>query len=147
MVYSFSTDWAAEIEAVSSLPEFQNATVELIQPATDSVYDMQTAQWSGGSPTLLVATRARVIGIRSPRSVNGDVVSNPTNTLAIRVQFPFSQYPSRISPGVQVRVTDGGRNPALETYLFTVTSDNLSSQRASHTLECTVDLEGVAEWE
>lgn len=146
MVYAFPSDWAAEVEAVSSRPEFQNAAIQLLQPASDAVYDIDTGEWSGGEPTVLASTRARVIGIRSPRNSSGDAVSNPTNILAVRVQFPYAAYPDRVSPGVLVRVTDGGRNPALESYPFTVTSDNLSSQRASHTLECAVDLEAVAGW-
>lgn len=145
MAYDFG-DWPAEIEAVSSLPDFQNATVRLLRPGTGGSYNIETGVWTGGAPTTLVETRARVIGIRSPRDVSGAATANPTNSLSIRVQFPFAAYPSRVPPGTLVRVTDGGRNAALLGYVFVVESDNMNSNRASHTLECTVDLEAVAGW-
>lgn len=148
MAYDFGADWAADVEAVTSSPEFQNATVSLQTPATDAVYDIDTGEWTGGEPTVLVeSTRARIIGINQPNNVSGSVADNPTSVRRIRVQIPFAAYPDRVLPGTIIKVLDGGRNPALESYLITVVADNFSSQRASHTLDCTADAEVEAQWE
>ena len=146
MAYDFGADWAADVEAVTSSPEFQNAEITVLSPGFGE-YDIETDAWTGDAPTVIVAaTRARVIGINQTNNVAGSVTENPTGVRRIRVQFPFSTYPARINPGSIVRVLDGGRNPALETYLIKVISDNLSSQRASHTLECETNVEVVAAW-
>lgn len=145
MAYSFG-DWAAEIEAVSSDPEFQNATIRLYT-LNQGTYNVDSGAWTGGTPSQILGdTRARIIGIRSANNVSGSANSNPSEKQRVRVQFPFAAYTGRVKPGVAVRVMSGGRNAALTGYLLIVVADNLSSNRASHTLECTVDLEAVASW-
>ena len=132
MSYSFAENWAQEIADVSSLPEFQNATITL---------------YSGGSViTGAENMRARIIGVRSTLDVNGRQSGDATGSKALRIQFPYESYPSRVERGTRVRIVDGGRNPAMEDYLVTVDSDNMSSQRASHTLDCTVDMTSNAGW-
>ena len=121
--------WAQQIADVSSRPEFMNATIQLRI-----------------GTTVLVETRARIIGVRSQEDVSSPSSGTATGTKAIRVQFPFEAYPERVERGVLVRVVDGGRNPALEARLIVVEADNMSSQRASHTLECAMDIEAVATW-
>lgn len=147
MAYSFAQDWSAEVAAVSELPEFQNAVVSLLKPSSGASYDVETGAWTGGEPDVLVAeTRARIIAVGSALTDSGTRTANPADVQRIRVQFPYAIYPARVLPGTLVRVLDGGRTPALASYLFRVTSDNISSQRASHTVECESSMEAVASW-
>lgn len=130
MAYSFSDSWAQEVADVSELPEFQNAVITLRKGSAKYAEDIP----------------ARIIGIRSTLDVNGQTTGSATGSQAIRIQFPYSAYPARVARGTQVQVVDGGRNPALEGYLIIVDSDNMSSQRASHTLSCSTNVESVAVW-
>jgi hypothetical protein len=61
------------------------------------------------------------------------------------VQIPSTEL-TLIRRGYVVQVTDGGRNPNLEQYLFTVVADVNSSHMASHTFECVVDVEQNPNW-
>ena len=145
--------WVEEIEELSSLPEFQTCAIEIHDPtAVTSTYDVDTDTWvTVGDGRIVFAdgekqTRARVIGIRADRSESGGATDNPTGVQAIRVQFPFSQYQGRVMKDWQIRVVDGARNPALEGYLFAVTADTFSGNRASHTIHASVNVESEATW-
>ena len=130
MAYDFDSNWAQQIADISSDPAYQNATIKL----------------QNGATVLLTDTRARIIGVRPALDASGAQTGDATAAKKLRVQFPYEAYPDRVPHGTLVRVVDGGRNPALEGYLIVVESDNFSSNRASHTLECTVDVESVASW-
>lgn len=151
-MYDFG-DWAAQIDAVSSLPEFQNCTVEILDPTLiTSVYDIETDTFTqSGDGRVEFAdgskqTQARVIGIRADRPNGGAATDNPTGIQSIRVQIPFSQFPGRVMKDWHIRIVDGGRNPALESYLFSVTADTFSGARASHTIHAVVNVESEVSW-
>lgn len=149
MAYDFNAagSWAQQIADVSSLPEYQNCTIQLIDPTLQTtVYDVDTGVYAITGDPVLVETQARVIGIRATNDQSGASTGNPTGIKGIRVQFPYAAYPSRVKRGWQVRVIDGGRNPALLGYIFAVESDTFSGNRASHTIDCSVDVESSATW-
>lgn len=143
-MYQFNKDWPAEIEAISSRPEFQNATVQLIDASGIPNSEYVNGEWTSEAPIPLVETRARVIATRSP--ADSDIGGNPSGFQAIRVQFPYSAYSDRIKRGTIIWVKDGGRSPDLSEYLFKVETDNFSSNRASRTLSCVVDIESKVTW-
>ena len=138
-MYDFG-DWAAEVEEVSTLPEFQNASIIIYVPAHGGTYKWGSGTTTGGTgATKLYEGRARVIGLRS-RNQN-DEAYNPTALKAVRVQVNRSGIDGRVPNNAKAYFTDGGRNPQLEDYVFNVNSDFNSSQVAAYTFEMTIDLD------
>lgn len=127
--------WAQQIEDVSSLPEFQNASIVLYDPT--QLPDLSAAEIYEG--------RARIIGIRAALTVGAGATENPTAVKRVRVQIPRGGHDDRIRQGTVVRVVDGGRNPALETLHVTVESDFQGSNSAARTLECIVAMDYATE--
>jgi hypothetical protein len=148
MPVSFGSDWAQEVADVSGLAEYQNALIEIRDPAlivrtgtisTGYTYDASAAVvWSG---------QARVASNRSSVGAGGNTSTNPTNVKKMRVQVPYAQDFMRVKRGWQVRVVDGGRNNRLEDYLFSIEADVNSSQVGSVTFDCSVDVEAIPNWE
>lgn len=91
-MYEFAEDWLDEITEISTLPEFQNATVTLIDPdLVVETEDLETGEytlifsgevWSG--QTRLIAMRTGV------NRLNEDSLNADTQT-PILVQFPTNQ--------------------------------------------------------
>lgn len=133
MVYNFGGNYAAKIADVSSDPAYMNATIMLKDATTHA--DM-----------MLNPVPARIIGIRSQNDVASIAAGNPTGAKGLRIQIPHDAYAGRIGRGTFVQVVDGGRNPALTGYLIVVEADNFSSQQASRTLECAINVEVVNSW-
>jgi Family of unknown function (DUF6093) len=133
MVYDFGDSWGAEIESVSSLPEYQNATILLRDPTSKA-------------KLFEDPVTARIIAIRSQIDSRGNATGNPTGDKRIRVQFPHDAWTTKVKRGTIVQVVDGGRNAMLENSVIVVDADNWSSQQASHTLECSVNVEVVSSW-
>lgn len=139
--------WSEEIESVSSLPEYQNATIEIRNPLlTASTFDLTTNTFTQVGNPVVWTGRARIIGVRSALDIPGGLANNPTGSKTVRVQIPSSGYNLRVNRGFQIRVTDGGRNPILENYLLVVESDFNSGAMASRTFECSINLEVDPQW-
>jgi hypothetical protein len=140
-----SLSWEAEIAAVSERSDFQNATITVIDPsALTTTYDFETNAYTVTGDGVLYEGQARI----QPQRGAADsqfMVADPSASKGILVQVPSSEL-SLVRRGFQVRVTDGGRNPNLEQYLFTVVADVNSSHMASHTFECVVDVEQNPNW-
>jgi hypothetical protein len=135
-MYQFA-DWADEIAAVSTLPEFQNAAVVIYTPGELGDYDPDTGEYEEGDATLLYSGRCRVVGLRSSRP--GDAGYDPDALKSVRIQLP--NVPVRIPNNAKAYFTDGGRNANLTTYVFNVNSDFNSSHVAAYTLELTVAMD------
>jgi len=143
----FDTGWAQEVADVSGLPEYQNAQIQILDqtlvvrtgnPLDGYSYDTSAAlKWEG---------QARVASTRSEVGAGGTTSTNPTGVKALRVQIPYDKDFMRVKRGWSIRVTDGGRNRRLEDYLFMVESDVNSSQVASLTFACSVDVESIPNW-
>lgn len=140
-----SSAWEAEIASVSGLSDFQNATITVTDPsALTKVYSYETNDYTVTGDGLVYSGQARVQPQRGA-SDGQFMVADPSASKGILVQIPSANV-DFIRRGFQVRVTDGGRNPNLEQYLFTVVADVNSSHMASHTFECVVDVEQNPNW-
>lgn len=151
MPITFTDDWAQEIADVSGDPAYQNATIEIRNPdlivKTGTEPDMITTftQSVTGNPVVW-SGQARVANSRSSLNTGGATSFDPTSMKAMLVQIPYDPAFTRVRRGWEIRVTDGGRNSVLEDYLFTVDSDVSSSQVASLTFHCTINVESDANW-
>lgn len=131
--------WAQEVEDVSTLPDFQNANITIYIPSHGGSWDVGTNTETGGTPAQLIYRGpARVVGIRS--GSNDQQNFDPTVLKSVRVQVRRSGVTKRVPDGARAFFTNGGRNPQLTQYEFTVNSDFNSSQVAAYTFELTVDL-------
>jgi hypothetical protein len=140
-VFHFEDDFGAEIAELTTDPEWQNATCVIYIPAIGGEYDVDTGTYTGGSdPELIYRGRARAVGIRY--HTNDSQASNPTALKGVRLQI-VDRTLGRIPDQARVYFSDGGRNPQLTEYVFTINSDFNSSHVASYTFELTVDVEAA----
>lgn len=148
MSYSFAENWAQEIADVSGDPTFQNCAIEIRNPALLTVTkDIQAGTKSVTGDPVVWSGRARVIGIRRALDIQAGGSANPSGEKTIRVQIPYGSITTRVQRGWQIRVTDGGRNPVLEEYLFIVDSDVNSGNVASYTFEASTVLDNDPGWQ
>lgn len=140
-----SSTWEAEIASVSGLSDFQNATITVTDPSVlTSTYDFETNAYTVTGDGVVYDGQARIQPQRGASDAQF-MVADPSASKSILVQIPFIGM-GLVRRGFQVRVTDGGRNPNLEQFLFTVVADVNSSHMASHTFECVVDVEQNPNW-
>jgi hypothetical protein len=140
------TNWAEEIAQVSELSEFQNATILITDPsAVTSSYSFDTNEYTVSGDNEVYAGPARIQPLRGAQSVGFASMQDISSFKTITVQIPATET-DLIRRGFQLRVTDGGRNPNLEEFLFTVVADVNSSHMASHTFECVVNVEMDPQW-
>jgi len=143
-VKTFSS-WEDQIASVSSLSEFQNATIVISDPSLlTKTYSYDTNDYTVSGDGVVYTGQARV----QPQRAASDgqfMVADPSSSKRILVQIPSTEV-DVVKKGFQVQVTDGGRNPGLVGYLFTVVADVNSSHMASHTFECVVDVEQNPNW-
>lgn len=130
--------WQEEIKAVSTLPEYQNATAVVYIPGTLGEYNVDTGGYTGGTnPEMIYRGRCRIVGLRS---AYGDIqAGNPDSIRPIRIQL--AENPARLPDNAKVYFTDGGRNANLGSYVFNVNSDFNSSHVAAYTLELRVSMD------
>lgn len=139
--------WETQIADVSGLAEFQNATINIYDPSLlTKTYSYESNTYTVTGDAEVYSGQARVQPVRSATEVSGGPIDDPSSASRIMVQIPYSEQVF-VGRGFQVQVTDGGRNPILETYLYTVVADVNSSHMASHTFECVVNVEQKPEWD
>ena len=87
MVYQFPGEWADEVVAVSALPEFQNASIEIRDPSllTSREYDVDTGEWTYTGDSLIYSGQARIIAPRWGSDEGGISSSNSFTATPIRV--------------------------------------------------------------
>lgn len=146
-------NWTDAIAEVTTLPQYQNATVVLVDPelVESTPYDPETGEegvvtnngvfWTG---------QARIAAIRWGVNRENTELANANTEKSIRVQFPqeqnFGTTPApiyRIRRGIKMFVTACDKNPTLLTYPFVCTSDVQGSHTASRTIEFAVDGDAV----
>lgn len=138
--------WQADIASVTESTEYQNAIIQITDPsALTTTYDYETNAYTVTGDGLVYDGQARVQPNRSAREIDYAPVQDPSSAKAILIQIPSAEVVS-IKRGFQVRVTDGGRNSALEGFLFTVVADVNSSNMASHTFEAVANVEVDPQW-
>lgn len=144
---SFTT-WSKEISEVTETTEYQNATIVITDPsALTKTYSYDTNDYTVTGDAAIYTGAARVKPVTSGRNVDQAYVEDPTAVKTIRIQIPASELPTtQIRRGFQVQVTDGGDNPTLLTYLFTVMADVDGSSMASRTFEAVTNVEVNPEW-
>lgn len=120
--------------------QYMNARVCFFR-ATKGNYDPITGEGSDGGIEIIFAGKARVQQLRTPREF-----TTPYQASASR-NFRFQLDPDDGVPGlfegVQARVLDGGRDPMLEQYVFTVNSAINSSHMAVRTVELVSNMKRV----
>lgn len=144
MAYSFAVaNWADEIADVSELPEFQTATIRIVNPnLIDSDYNEDTAQWEITGDGVIYNGQARVIPVRWGVQSGGESQANATTLSAMRVQIPRTTATDiRVNKGFHVFVDASPYNLSLVNRMFTVTSDLQGSSSASRTFECMADVD------
>lgn len=122
-----SSNWQDVIEEVHA--EFRKATITVLQ----------------GRDVILKDRPARVQQLRTPTvfSDSGELA----NKRAFLFEIELREGDPIIKRGMLVRVTDGGRDPQLKSYGFTVTNSVNSSEAAIRTIETISELNIMPELE
>lgn len=138
-VFKFPTHWADEVVAVSTLPEFQNALVSLIDPdKVELDYDWVTDTETVTNDGVVWSGQARIIAVQQAKNRENDDTANSKAVTNVRVQFPY-QAVGRVRRGVILRVNECERNPVLEDLVFTVSSDFQGSSAGARTILFVLD--------
>jgi hypothetical protein len=145
MAYRFESVWSDEVRSVSERTEYQTCDIRIIDPSllTEDDYDIESGQWALAGDSTLYEGQARVIGIARGIFSGGEAQANATTITPVRIQIPWSEESERVKRGCKVRVTNAPRNPVLESYVFTVTSDFHGSSAGARTFEAALDLDSV----
>lgn len=146
-VYSFESSWGREVAKITERPEFQEASIRILDPSAidPDDYNVDSGEWDGGDPDAdeVYSGPARVIGIRSGSSNLGSNQGNAATISAIRFQLPFADA-VRVRKGFKVFV-DEAPNPILSEYVFTVTSDIQGSTPGARTIHAALDGDSAVE--
>ena len=139
-MFDFKKSWTDEIAEASTDPEFQNATVRLVDP---SIVTVTKNHQSGtitedASAAELYTGQARIVGVRWGVNRENNDTGNSSTLTSVTVQFPKKAL-GRIKRACKMTVTACPDNPALTTYMFSLTSDFQGSNAAARTLEFAVD--------
>lgn len=138
-VFKFPTHWADEIVEVSTLPEFQNALVSLIDPdKVELDYDWVTDTETVTNDGVVWSGQARIIAVQQAKNRENDDTANSKAITNVRVQFPYRAV-GRVRRGVILRVDECERNPVLEELVFTVSSDFQGSSAGARTILFVLD--------
>lgn len=135
-MYEFPNEWTDEISDISTLPEYQNATVTLIDPTQVVRGEFNIDEGVRGEATddgSFWTGQARIISVRSGVNRLNEDTWNADNQVPVRAQFPRDVF-QRIRKGFIMRVDSCPRNPVLEQYVYTVTFDLQGSNSASRTV-------------
>lgn len=146
MVYQFLT-WDAQIAEETTKTKYQNIKVKLVDPTlVVETYDIATGNTVVTNDGSFWSGQARLIAIRAGINRENSETTNSSTVTHIRIQFPRSQNFGtisapiyRIKRGTKLMVTDAPDNKALETMIFTCTSDIQGGAVASRTLEFSTD--------
>ena len=110
-------DWSAVIGEAAEL--FMNGTIEIFDPKVPT-----TKVYSG---------KARIQHLRRPEIVNGSYEWSAYRNF--RFQIPLKDAPSTLKAGLRVKITGGGKDPALVGSFYRVESVKNSSHAAVRTIE------------
>lgn len=143
-MYQFAKEWPDEIVAVSTLPEFQTACIEIRDPSlVTRDYNVKEAKWTYTGDSLIYPQegetgQARIIAPRWGSDLGVEAGTNAFTETPIRVQLPY-QAVERVRKGFKMVVVESTRNPALEGLMFVCTSDFQGSSAAARTLQFKLD--------
>lgn len=137
---------------MSTLSEFQNIAVTLIDPAAvEQDYDIDTGETVTISDGEFWSGPARLIAVRWGVNRENSETANPDTQTSIQVQFPrnpnfgLPEAPLyRLVRGITLRVDEASENPALTSMVFTCTSDIQGGNAASRTIEFALSGDALA---
>lgn len=138
--------WADEIAVVLNTREFHNARITILDPnRVTTTWDIETnTQVTVGDPVIVSNIPARINwplrSIADPGSRDYD----PTTVRSGRVSIDYDTYSGELRNGMQVLVTDGGRNPDFVRYRFRVSEAQNDSWMVSRVFKITVDAEATS---
>lgn len=135
-----SKAWTDEIAELSTLPEFQNASIEIWDPSITGTYDVVTGEWTHpeDEDPILYEGRARVRDLRWGVFSGGEAQFNTKSLSTIRVQVPKNAV-GRLPAGASVIVRECDDHPALVGVIFAVTDGFQGGAQAARTFEASVD--------
>lgn len=119
--------------------QFMNAEVCFYEAGEDTTDDITGD--GGVTIRLLWRGKARVQQLRTPQESTTDYQSSDTRTFRFQLD-PSDSVPFLYS-GTKARVIAGGRDPRLETLVFSVDSSINSSHRAVHTVQLAATMRPV----
>ena len=134
-----AADWPSEI-ADAAIPEF-TGRISVIDPSTSNgTYNPDADAYIGAiADTPILSNRAaRIQHIRLPLEQSGAREWGAKRRY--RFQIELRDGDPEITKGMIVRVIDGGRDPSLVNYAFTVLSATNSSHAAIRTIETISEL-------
>src|SRR5699024_8794779 len=128
----FRKSWTDEIAEISTLPEFQNATIRVTDPNITETYDIETGTWVYDDDVnpVLYEGRARIRDVRWGVYSGGESQFNTKSVTNIRVQVPKDAMPHP-PKGAPVKVLDCSDNPGLIGTLFLVSDGFQGGAQAS----------------
>lgn len=136
----FAAHWTDEIAEISTLPEFQNASIRILGVQEDPEYNIDTGEWEypNGEPEPIWEGRARVKAVRWGVFYGGESQSNSKVVSSIRIQTPKNSV-GRLLKGTSVVVLSSDDNDDLPGHLFNITSGFQGSAQAARTFEAALD--------
>lgn len=146
MGVSFDADLGSSVATVSTLPEYQNAVIIILDDSLlTETYDYATNSYTSEGDAVIYNGRARISTKASQVDIAPSVQGNPTGEKRLIVQIPA--FAGVIKRGNKVRVVSGGRAARLEQSMFTVQSDINSSHMGARTFEAVADVEVDPDWD
>lgn len=129
------TGWQDAIHAAAV--QYMNAEV-CFYKAIGGNYDEITNTGTPGTIEILWRGKARVQHLRAPREASTEVQSGDQR--AFRFQLDPNDNPPPLYSGTKARVINGGRDPQLALYAYSVDSAVNSSHMAVRTVELTANM-------
>lgn len=141
-----SKSWAEEIAEVLDTPEWHNAVITILDPsAASTVWNIDTnVPVTTGSSIIASGIHARIIWPLRSITDPGTSDYDPTTIRSGRVSISVGEYGGALRNGMQIVVTDGGRNADLTRYRFRIAEALNSSWMVSRVFKITVDGEAVS---
>ena len=129
--------WSDEIAAAAE--EMMNGVIDVYIPGEPGEYNPITDEIEGGTPDQVIvnASKARIQHLAGPAEAAGS--AEWATKRRFRFQIPLQAGDAPITKGMLVRVVDGGRDPGLESYSYTVLSAVNSSHAALRTIEAVTE--------
>lgn len=136
----FTQEW---VDGLKEIPKrFMAATIQIVLPGSDPVYDPDTDSYVVPDPTVLYEGPARITPRRS--ALPQPLRDNPTVTQTVQFQIPIDTGNDfDLRNNHRVIVTDSPLNRWLENYTYTVWEIVDSSNPIERTFWCIVDQEVV----
>lgn len=146
MPYTFGgKTWADEIAEVLNTPEYHNAVITILDSAlATATWDIETnTKTTVGNPVIATGIHARINWPLRSIADPGTTDMDPTTIRSGRCSIDYAEYSGELRNGMQMLVTDGGRNPDFLRYRFAISEAQNDSWMVSRVFKITVDGEAT----